>query len=300
VWKPCFACPECHGALTTQPEKHACAHCERDYPHYDEVFRFLTSDRLQAAERFTAQYRVVRDRDGYRNPSATYYRMLPLVAASDPHAGEWRIRRESFGTLERQVLGRLAASAARVLDLGAGNCWLSNRLAALGVRPVAVDRLDDDVDGLRACRHYRVPFAVVQADFDALPFPADSFDAIIFNASLHYAPDPVRSLGEARRVLAPGGVVAVMDSPIFTNVEDGEQMLEEQRDRFRTEYGIAEPVAGGVGYLTHERLAFALKSAGMRGTFAPSPGPAAWRLRRRLSALRLGRQLASFGVTVAQ
>jgi SAM-dependent methyltransferase len=300
VWTPCFACPECHGALAARRDGHVCAQCDRDYSHYDQVFRFLTSDRLHAAEGFMAQYRVVREQDGYRSPSPAYYRMLPLVAPSDPHAGEWRIRRESLATLEQQVLGRLLAGAARVLDVGAGNGWLSNRLAGLGLRPVAVDRLDDDADGLGACRHYRVPFAAVQADFDALPLPDASFDAVIFNASLHYSPDPVRSLGEARRVLAPGGVVAVMDSPIYANGEDGEQMRREQCDRFRTEYGIAETVGGGVGYLTHEHLAFALKSAGMRGRFSPSRGPAAWRLRRRLSALRLGRELASFGVTVAQ
>ncbi len=53
----------------------------------------------RAAAPFVRQYRVVREREGFRTESPDYYRKLPAVAADDPHAGDWRIRRESFANL---------------------------------------------------------------------------------------------------------------------------------------------------------------------------------------------------------
>ena len=44
------------------------------------------------------------------------------------------------------------AEPIRVLDVGAGNSWLSHRLASFGHQVVAVDRLDDELDGLGAWR----------------------------------------------------------------------------------------------------------------------------------------------------
>ena len=82
-----------------------------------------------------------------------YYRRLPSVAPGDPHAREWQIRRETY----HHLLGHVLAAGAlplHVLDLGAGSGWLSHRLTALGHRAVAVDALDDEVDGLGAARHY--------------------------------------------------------------------------------------------------------------------------------------------------
>ena len=61
-------------------------------------------------------------------------------------------------------------SALDILDIGAGNGWLSNRLAQKGHRPVAVDIFTDGLDGLGAARHYGMSFPLVEAEFDRLPF----------------------------------------------------------------------------------------------------------------------------------
>jgi ubiquinone/menaquinone biosynthesis C-methylase UbiE len=41
------------------------------------------------------------------------------------------------------------------------------------------------------------------------------------NASLHYSPDPDRTVEAAARLLRPGGTLMMMDSPVFENPADG-------------------------------------------------------------------------------
>ena len=179
--------------------------------------------------------------------------MLPSVPRDHPQADEWRIRRESYAHLQEHAIPDIWLGATRVLELGAGCGWLSYRLATHGYRVVAVDRLDDEADGLGACRHYPIAFPAVQADFDALPFEPYQFDVVVFNASLHYSTNPAASLREAARMVSPGGAVAVMDSPTFYRDADGEAMVADQERRMRTEHGLAEPVRAGMGFLTYAR-----------------------------------------------
>lgn len=265
----------------------------------DGIFRFLTLGRAEARAPFLRQYRVVREREGYRRATAEYYRMLPFVLRSDPHAGEWRLRRESYAHLQEHALP-IWRGPIRILDLGAGSGWLSHRLASFGHRMVAVDQLDDEVDGLGACRHYPVAFPVVQADFDALPFQPAQFDLAIFDGSLHYSPNPNATLAEAKHMLAPGGSIVVMDSPMFVREHDGQQMVVGQVRHIQAEHGLTEVVRPGAGFLTFDGLERATRSLGFQGRFFRSFGPLGWRVRRQLGWLRLGRAPAAFGVWVAQ
>jgi SAM-dependent methyltransferase len=277
-----------------------CTRCGTTFERRGNLWRFLTPDRQRAAEAFAAQYRTVRAQDGHRSTNPEYYRMLPFVPRGHPQAAEWRIRRESYAHLQEHAIPAIWLGATRVLELGAGCAWLSYRLATLGYRVVAVDRLDDDADGLGASRHYPVAFAAVQADFDALPFEPHQFDVVVFTGSLHYSNDVAASLGEAARMISPGGAMVVMDSPTFRRETDGEAMVADQRRRMQVEYGVSEPIRGGAGFLTHEVMMRAFRSLGLRGRFFPSRGPLTWRLRRLIARWRLGRQPAAFGVWIGQ
>lgn len=265
------------------------------------MYQFLSPGRAAASDAFLAQYRRVRSDEGRCARSACYYRALPLIEASDPHAAEWRIRQESYRTLLSARTGVLSPrSWLRVLDLGAGNGWLSNRLASLGHAPVAVDLLDDDADGLRTRRLYEHAFVAVRADFDALPFVSRQFDLVILNASLHYSQDPERTLGEAARVVAGGGALVVMDSPMFECHVDGELMVQEQLKRIAGDSGVSAAVRPGVGFLTFRRMREIAGRLGRHARFLPSRGPLAWRARRAWSRRRIGRASAAFGLWVAR
>jgi SAM-dependent methyltransferase len=300
VWLPRFACPECRTDVAAVGEgRVVCESCGRTYELRQGVWRFLTPVRGAQLERFVRQYRSVRDREGYRSVSGDYYRRLPTVSPGDPHERDWRIRRETYHHLLDHVLAA-GPLPLHVLDLGAGSGWLSHRLSALGHCAVAVDAMDDDADGLGAARHYATPFAAVQADFDALPFAPAQFDLVVFNGSLHYAPDMAATLERAHRMLAPGGALVVMDSPMFRADRDGSQMVRDTLCRFVSVCGIGDAMAQGIGYLTFTTLAAIADRLQLRPQFVPSRGSLGWRLRRSLARVRLRRAPAAFGLWVAR
>src|SRR5262249_56585451 len=101
-----------------------CTICGATYRRRGGVWRFLTLARSERLAPFMRQYRAVREQEGYRPTTAAYYRRLPTVAATDPHAGDWQIRRETY----HHFLGHVLAAGAlplHVLDLRAASCCLS-------------------------------------------------------------------------------------------------------------------------------------------------------------------------------
>ncbi|MEO7455895.1 MAG: class I SAM-dependent methyltransferase [Gemmatimonadaceae bacterium] len=220
-----------------------------------------------AAERaFRREYGAHRAEEGRRMPLSSLLE-LPYVR-NGPHERQWRVRARSYDTFVARVLSpaaRHAGRALRVLDLGAGNGWLSWRLARAGHDALALDVREDDVDGLGAASGFLATpggkFARVAASFDALPVCAGRFDLVVFNASLHYALDLRRSLDEAVRATTAGGRVVVIDSPFYARDEDGDAMVAEKRRNAAASFGeraealMALPF---VEYLTAERLRAAL------------------------------------------
>jgi SAM-dependent methyltransferase len=307
MWLPRFECPDCRDAVSpVSPVDNDgdggywCGRCGQGFACRDGTYRFLTPRRAEASAAFLRQYRLVREREGRRSLGAERRRALPNVERGDPHAAEWRLRRESYDHLLRHGLPAGPRRSVRVLDLGAGCGWLSHRLTTLGHDVVAVDQLDDEADGLSACRDYPVPFAAVQADFDRLPLAPSQFDLAVFEGSLHYSPDPQATLAEAKRMLAPGGALAVIDSPMFLDEEDGERMVADLLRHLKAEHGLSSVVRPGVGFLTFAALERAATRLDVRARFVPSRGPLSWRLRRCGARLRLDRAPAAFGVWVAK
>jgi len=295
VWTPWLVCPVCRMPLSLASGSERCKRCGEPCSRTDRLYRLLSRDAAAATSTFLEQFRVVRRADGHGPRTIAQYRALPNVPDDDAEVGEWRIRRESYQTVCCR-LPQLAGRALRILDVGAGNGWLCNRFARAGHHPVAVDLSTDPDDGLLASCAYTDRFPLVQAHFDALPFEPGQFDLVIMNASLHYARDPVWTLCEANRQVAPGGALVVMDSPIFRNPSHGEAMVSQQLTRLQTRYGIVNPVRPGLGFLTFTLLQQAASAIGRRARFVASRGPLPWRLRRHLARARLGRPAAAFGV----
>lgn len=296
AWQPVCRC-RCGDTLSPDWR---CTACGAAYAGPDGLVRWLDADRRRDLEPFFAQYRLVRQLDGYRSVAPEYYRRLPVVTPDDPQASVWRVRAISFARICALLEPKRAQGRVRVLDLGAGSGWLSARLADQGWVPVAVDLFDDDRDGLGASAHFPQSFLRVIADFDDLPFAPRQFDAVIFNGSLHYAPRITATVTAVARLLADDGLLLVADSPAFERASDGERMRARVRRRFQRQYGLAVPIEPGEGYFTFARIEELATQLHKRVRYFESAGPGQarpiWsRLRRLASATP-----PSFGVWVAQ
>lgn len=301
MWLPRFACPDCRASvLDAGEDAFRCPTCRQRFVCRDGIYRFLTHPSSPSAGPFSRHSSAVSPGNGSQETAPEYYRMLPVVKRDDPRAAEWRIRRETYAHFQRVGLPAVWLGPVRILDLGAGTGWLSHRLASFGYTAVAVDRVDGDADGLGACRHYEISFPAVQADFDALPFEDAQFDVVVLNDSLHCSPHPEATLAEARRMLAPGGSLVVMDSPMFWRASDGHAMLQQQVRQAVAEQGVTDSLEEGVGFLTFDDLQQTGMALGLRGRFVQSRGRIGSRLRRQIERLVSRRPPAAFGVWVAQ
>jgi ubiquinone/menaquinone biosynthesis C-methylase UbiE len=215
----------------------------------------LLPERRSVLERFVHEYEIIRQAEGRGSEEAAYYLALPFADLSGKRREEWRIRAQSFKTLLAHVVEPLQGERPmRILDLGAGNGWLSNRLSLRGNRLVAVDLGVSALDGLGAHIHYDHPFLLLQAEFDRLPLAGRQFDLAVFNSSFHYSSHYETTLGEAARMVKVGGKVVIVDTPVYHDGNSGEQMVRERQDQFRKRYGFPSSALESENYLTYRRL----------------------------------------------
>ncbi len=113
------------------------------------------------------------------------------------------------------------APPMRVLDLACGDGFytarIADRLAGDG-RVVAVDLNPAYLEAARREVGARTNVELVAAPYDALPFPDRSFDFVWCAQSLYSLPDPVHVLEHVKRVLRPGGIVAVLENDTMHQV----------------------------------------------------------------------------------
>ncbi|WP_158883555.1 methyltransferase domain-containing protein [Rhodanobacter sp. L36] len=234
-----------------------CPACSYSIVISDGIARALPPASIEHHARFIEDYERIRAAEGHGSANEDFYLGLPYRDTSGRNREQWRMRARSYDYLVRQLLNDIDRGGS-VLDLGAGNGWMSFRLALAGFRPCAVDLLANDSDGLGAARHYRsqLPtlFPRFQAEIRHLPFADEQFDAAIFNASFHYAEDYEVALREAMRCVITGGMVIISDTPWYARDESGRQMLAERRASFLQRHGTSADSVAGLGYLTDERL----------------------------------------------
>lgn len=210
-------------------------------------------------QKFLEEYRCIRHAEGRGSERSSYYLSLPHCDRGDRNAAMWAIRAKTYSYFVKRILQPIESREKRplhILDLGAGNCWLSYRLACREHLPVAVDIFTDDLDGLGAALHYPIPIQTIESDFDEIPVPSRSFDLAIFNASLHYSTYYVRTLTEAKRCLRPGGSVVILDSPVYDRFEDGTRMVKEKHEHFFRRYGFRSDTLPSIDFLDIPGLRF--------------------------------------------
>lgn len=180
------------------------------------------------------------------------------------HADEWDTLRSLHiedgpveAALSEMLLGLSGGGdLGRLLDVGTGTGRIADLFAPHASSLVAFDKSPDMLRIARA-RLQHLPadsVELVQGDFAQLPFPARSFDTVLFHQVLHYAQAPEAVLAGAARVTAPGGRVAIVDFAAHDR-EDLRQSHAHARLGFSD--AQIEAMLVDAGYLPHETRALA-------------------------------------------
>jgi SAM-dependent methyltransferase len=270
--EPCLElqCPDCGTslgiisgtALSFSGEPVSCPKCAMELQQERCIWNALPTRRRKYFERFMREYEAVRASEGRGSDDPAFYLGLPHKDQTRQHRWQWKIRSHSYRYMERNIIAVLERRQKRslvLLDLGAGNGWLSYRLALRGHLSVAVDLLTNAFDGLGAASHYLAVlptlFPRFQAEVDRLPFADGQFDCVFFNASFHYSESYERTIAEAIRCLRPHGTIVIADSPWYRKEEFGQMMLQERRKDFQERFSFPSDGLSSREYLTDERLA---------------------------------------------
>jgi ubiquinone/menaquinone biosynthesis C-methylase UbiE len=271
------------------------------------IWKALSPASEKHFDRFMREYQVVRAAEGRGSEDPEYYLALPYRDLSGRNQSQWTIRSKSFRYLERSILPALETAhpdGMKVLDLGAGNGWMSYRLALRGHQSVAVDLLTNDQDGLGAAGHFKqklpVLFECVQAELTHLPFADNQFDVAIFNASFHYSEDYEETLGEAIRCLVPGATIIIADTAWYSRTESGELMVAERQSSFLKRYGLLSDGIKSLEYLTDERLSALERRFGLRWQVHSPFYGLRWTARPLLARLKGQREPSRFRIYVAE
>lgn len=299
-----FVCPRCRTALERNaPDRVTCPQDGLEFWQVDGIWRFLLPESEAHYSRFIADYESIRRSEGRGSSSSNYYRALPFKDLSGQHSADWAIRSRSFNVLVKNVLTRLQDPLERslkIIDLGAGNGWLSNRLSAQGDRVLAVDLSVNEQDGLGAWKYYEHSFTPIQAEFNHLPVMDRFADAVIFNASFHYSEDYAETLREALRVLSDAGQVVIMDSPVYRRSDSGVKMVEERETQFKKKYGFASDSLQSENYLTYARLDQLANELNLKWKRITPFYGLSWMLRPLNAALLRRREPAKFHLIVGR
>lgn len=99
-----------------------------------------------------------------------------------------------------------------ILDVPCGTGELERRLLARwpGLHITGVD-LSPNMLAQAAAKHIAGDVTWIESEASRLPLPDGRFQVVICANSFHYFPDPLASLKEFRRCLAPGGKLILLD-----------------------------------------------------------------------------------------
>ena len=266
-----LACPAC--GTSPRPGVAACTGCGRLIGTQGGGLDLLDDASRPEANAFAEKYRALRLSEGWVDPTGQ--------ASSSGRPELWgRLRSAARAA---SILAREWPSPAGrvVADIGSGTGWAHPLFA--GFRVIAFDILPTrPADNA----------ITVRADMRRLPLRDATIDAAFFSASIHYVP-PAEAVSEAARVLRHGGLLLVVDSPIYAD-DDSRVLAADRSSAYYARAGYPE-LASEYHPTSAGELRSVVANAGFASVDVKTEGAvkALWRraTRRPPASLLVGRRI---------
>jgi len=209
-------CPHCRHTLAGEGEgRLLCGGCRRDFPMLMGIpdLRVADGPYISNADDWSKARLIAAEypRSSFAELVALYYRLTPEVPPGDA-------RRFSHALLSAEargaetlaswavLAGHPLASGTRFVEVGCGTAALLVPVARQGCQALGVDvSLRWLVIAKRRLEEAGTPMPLLCANAEALPIASGSADCIAFDSALEHFRNGVAAIGEAARVLAPGG-----------------------------------------------------------------------------------------------
>ncbi len=158
--------------------------------------------------------------------------LLPETCSGNPHAGEWRIRKQSARRIARYLEKSNLSKSDRLLDIGCGNGWFSHLLAkTLDANVLAIDiNVLELEQAARTFKRDNLCFAYL--DLPCNPPRQCRFSHIVFNSSFQYFENPGTVVELCLTLLREKGEIHIVDSPFYDT-----DKTRAARERSRDYYG---------------------------------------------------------------
>ncbi len=162
--------------------------------------------------------------------------LLPLIKANHQHFDEWQFRKITADNLVRYFS---KYSSLSILDVGAGNCWLSNLISSkTGNTVFAIDLNEFELKQGAKVFNNNKKLKIIYGDIFMDLFDKDSFDTVLFASSIQYFSDLVNTINKTFNYVRPGGSIFIADSNFYK--EDKIAPAEERTKKYYDELGIPE------------------------------------------------------------
>jgi glycosyltransferase involved in cell wall biosynthesis/SAM-dependent methyltransferase len=138
--------------------------------------------------------------EGTRRPQLAYSEAMALML-DEQHR---RTKARKILSVLHHYLGRDDLDGLAALDIGCSAGFIADELANDGADTIGVDIDEPALAAARGAFGHHVRFVLTSGD--ALPFPDDSLDVVVFNHIYEHVVDADAVLTEIHRVLKPDGV----------------------------------------------------------------------------------------------